>query len=1139
MICAGCKNDCDDAAKFCDQCGTRLPVVLTCSACGALLAPTHRFCQDCGTPTVVSGAKGEKPVAGGDAGLAGQVVVHPEDGVQAPDRMFGAAERRQLTVLFCDLVGSTQLAAELDPEDLRSILATYRSICSEIVTRYDGTVMQYLGDGINVMFGYPVAYEHSTGSAIRAATDMLAAVTGGNPELARLNVKLNLRIGIDTGQVVVGSDGAGEAGEKVSVIGEVPNMAARLQGIAEPGQIVVSASTHRLTKDLFKFTELGDFSLKGFSRPVTCFAVTGQLFDGTTVSNTRRNNAKPLIGREAELGLIHQHWSAAENGDGQVLMLSGEAGVGKSRILHSFNKQIAREDVTIVRFFGSAFHLHSTMLPIVEELQGRLGLQGETSPADRLSKLTDILSLEQRQHLPALCYLLGIDTPATAELLALAPEELKKATFAAVLDFYISMADEKPLLMEFDDLHWCDPTTLEVIAQFIEHMKNRRWFLLLCFRPDHKPPFRNLSHVTSLSLNRFGKSDITRLINAMTGGKQLPQTLMDQIVERADGIPLYAEELTQMVLESGWVQDVDGRYQMSGSYLEHAIPASLQDSLMARLDRSPSAKDVAQIAATIGRRFSHELLGLVSGYRDHQLRGALEQLLDAELIYRKGTATKLSYEFKHALLQDAAYQSLLKTARQDCHLRIAHALEAHMPDVCSNEPESLGYHYAAGGEHRKAFGYYVTAGERAMESSASLEAINHLENALAALARMPQDEARDAQEFDLLVMLAVPQAAALGYSHENVSTSYERARELARKQKDNFAIFPVTYGLMRYHLLGARYAKAFEYGQNLSEMAEQAGNRLMMAASHRAMGSASFYCGKPQAALDALSGVIDAGMSNEERVDALKFDVVDIKVAALGYASWANWQLGHADDARRMADEAMTLAREIGHPFSIAFSICFASWTHAFCGDLERVQELADEALILSRKYGFRFWIGWTEVMSAWSKARLSGEYGAGIERITTGIVEWMETRSRLGLSYFLYLQADLLFANGAHDDALVVLQEATQYCDDNDERFWLPELIRLRGEILFAQSGDNAEESEKLFTTAASAARDAGMVSLELRALTSLAGLHHAMQSASDAGAKLDASLTGLQAGGTTRDQDTARQVLDMIKAGSGSDAD
>lgn len=594
-----------------------------------------------------------------------------------------------------------------------------------------------------------------------------------------------------------------------------------------------------------------------------------------------------------------------------------------------------------------------------------------------------------------------------------------------------------------------------------------------------------------------------------------------------------------MVLESGWVQDVDGRYQMSGSYVEHAIPASLQDSLMARLDRSPSAKDVAQIAATIGRRFSHELLAHVSGYRDHQLRGALEQLLDAELIYRRGTATKLSYEFKHALLQDAAYQSLLKTARQDCHLRIAHALEAHMPDVCSNEPESLGYHYAAGGEPRKAFEYYVTAGERAMESSASLEAINHLENALAALAKMPQDEARDAKEFDLLVMLAVPQAAALGYSHENVSTSYERARELARKQKDNFAIFPVTYGLMRYHLLGARYAKAFEYGQNLSEMAEQAGNRLMMAASHRAMGSASFYCGRPQAALDALSGVIDAGMSNEERVDALKFDVVDIKVASLGYASWANWQLGHADDARRMADEAMTLAREIGHPFSIAFSICFASWTHAFCGDLERVQELADEACILSRKYGFRFWIGWTEVMSAWSKARLGGGYGAGIKRITTGIVEWMETRSRLGLSYFLYLQADLLFANGEHDEALVVLQEATQYCDDNDERFWLPELSRLRGEILFAQSRDNADESEKLFTSAASAARDGGMISLELRALTSLAGLHEAMQSTFDAGAKLDASLSILQAGGTTRDQAAARQVLDRIKAGSASDAE
>ncbi len=1118
-------------------------MVLTCGACGNLLKPSHRFCPECGASAAASADTGHEPegahdlARGGDSGTApGRTDAEPGADAQPADAGFAAAERRQLTVLFCDLVGSTQLAAELDPEDLRSILATYRSICSDIVKRHDGTVMQFLGDGINVMFGYPVAHEHATASAIRAASEMLTAITGGKAEFATLNVRLNLRIGIDTGQVVVGSDGAGASGEKISVIGDVPNLAARLQGIAEPGQIVVSDATHRLTRDLFQFDELGPRSLKGFSKPVTCFAVTGDVFDGTTVSNSRRRNAKPLIGRDAELGLIRQHWSAAKNGDGQVLMLSGEAGVGKSRILHSFNQQVAEEDATLVRFYGSAFHRHSTMLPIVEELQGRLGLNRETSPDKKLSTLTDALPPEQRRNLPALCYLLGIDTPATAELLCLAPEELKKATFDAVLDFYISMADDGPLLMEFDDLHWCDPTTLDVIAQFIEHIKNKPWFLLLSFRPDHKPPFRNLSHVTSLSLNRFSRSDITLLINTMTSGKQLPKSLMNQIVERADGIPLYAEELTRMVLESGWVQDIDGRYQMSGSYVEHAIPASLQDSLMARLDSSPSAKEVAQIAATIGRRFSHELLRLVSGYRDQQLRGALEQLLDAELIYRQGTATEVSYEFKHALLQDAAYQSLLKTARKACHMRIADALEKNMPEVCANEPESLGYHYAAAGAHEKAFAYFMSAAERAMESSASFEAINHLENALATLSRTPQDEARDRKEFEILVMLAVPQAAALGYSHENVSRSYERARELARKQTDNFAIFPVTYGLMRYHLLGARYAKAFEYGENLSEMAEQAGNRLMQAASHRAMGSASFYCGKPQKALDTLSDVITSDMSDDERADALKYDVVDIKVASLGYASWANWQLGKADEARRMSEEAMILAREIRHPFSIAFSICFASWTYAFCGDLERTRELADEAYTLSMRYGFRFWTGWTEVMSAWPLARLTGKYEEGLTRVTSGIVSWKESRSRLGLSYFLCLQADLMYANGDHREALALLEEATQYCDENNEGFWLPELSRLRGEVLFASSPDNAAESETLFRSAASTARDAGMISLELRALTSLARLQHATQGRAPIEDELANTLTRLEKGGTTFDQQDARRVLDAIRSDKAS---
>jgi len=1057
----------------------------------------------------------------------------------ACDFVLGDAERRQLTVIFCDLVGSTQLAEELDPEDLRNILATYRSVCSEIVTRHGGTVMQFLGDGINVMFGYPVAYEHSTGSAIRAATEMLRSITGSHPELSALNVKLNLRIGINTGQVVVGSDGAGALGEQLSVIGDVPNLAARLQGLAQPGQIIVSRSTYNLTKGLFTFTDLGAHELKGFSKPVACFAVTGDMLDGTTVSSTQRDNARPLIGRNAELGLIQQHWASAKTGNGQVLMLSGEAGVGKSRILHSFNRQLGAEDINIVRFFGSAFHLHSTMHPIIEELHRRFGLSKDAAIDENLARIRDALSPGQQHHLPALSYLLGIETVATADLLELAPEEIKNATFSAVLDFYVSLADAKPLLMVFEDVHWCDPTTLKVISYFIDQIKNRRWMLLLSFRPDYKPPFQNLPHVTSLSLNRFGRSDIIDLINAITGGKKLPKRMLDQIVERADGIPLYAEDLTQMVLESGWVQDVNGRYMMSGANMEQAIPASLQDSLMARLDRSPSAKEIAQIAATIGRRFSHELLRRVSGYRDHQLRGALGQLLDAELIYREGSATLTSYEFKHALVQDAAYQSLLKTAQQECHRRIARAMEEHMPEVCSNEPESLGYHYTAGGEHERAFPYFVTAAERAMASSASLEAINHLENALMALAKTPQSEARDAQEFELLVMLAVPQAAALGYSHENVNRSYERALELARDRKDNLALFPVIYGLMRYHLLGARYTKVLEHGENLSKMALATGNRLMMAAGYRVRGAASFYCGEPLAALEPLSNVIESGMTDEERAEALKFDVVDIKVAVLGYTSWAHWQLGHADKARRVSDEAMTTAKQTGHPFSMAFAICFASWTRAFCGELQRALELSEEAYALSKRHGFEFWIGWTEVISAWSRAHLNKAYDTELEKLSVGIADWKDTRSRLGLSYFLYLQADLQVANGEHNKALQTLDEAKCFCDETQEHFWLPELLRLRGEILLAKSPENAMESEALFKSAVSISQDSGLVALQSRALTSLTRLQHKMHGRSDAARYLAKLLPGLRDGGVSSDQTEALLVLETIPTPPHSESD
>ncbi|MGB7287329.1 MAG: adenylate/guanylate cyclase domain-containing protein [Salaquimonas sp.] len=1043
------------------------------------------------------------------------------------------AERRQLTVLFCDLVGSTELAVKLDPEDMRDILAAYRTVCGEAMSKYGSTIIQHSGDGAMIIFGYPMAHENATESAILAAMDILAAFKDKKSKLANFDTQLNARIAINTGQVVVGNDGATKAGEEISVIGDVPNLAARLQNLAEPGQIIVSQATYRLTKHQFSYRDMGMQDLKGFSTPVRCYSVDASILKSATTANTESGRRTPLIGRQAELSLLEQRWQSSFGGDGQVMLLSGEAGVGKSRILQAFNEKNVALDINIVRFFSSSFHTHSTLNPVLNELRMRFGLDEEADDAGKFQRLKSGLKLEQQYHLPVLAKMLNIQTPKSHELKSISPEALKQQAMAAILAIYSDLANEKPLLMEFEDIHWCDPTTLELIDHLIGMIGGKPWYLILAFRPDYKAPFRNLPYITSLTLNRFGKNEISELIQQIANGKPLPENLTTQIVERADGIPLYAEEITRMVLESGWITEVDGIYVMSGTYVPLAIPDSLQGSLMARLDRFPSAKEVAQIAATIGRRFTAELLSLVSGHSGNQLFAVLDQLLDAELIYEYGFGAEKTYEFKHALVQDAAYQSLLRTARQKCHQRIAEMLESNFPDIRDTEPEVLARHFHSASNWEKSFEYSLNAGKNALNRSANLEALTHLGHALEDLQKLPPAKQRDKDEFELLVLLAVPQATVLGYSHENVSKTYERAMELADGQSDTSAILPVIYGLGRYHMLAARFDEGSKYQSKLLELATNLKNKPMITAARRVTGATAFYRGQHEKALREMQAVIGTKLTKEERAEVLKHDVVDLEVAAYSYSSLSEWLIGNPDTSRKIIEQAIVSARETEHAFSIAFALLFGAWTYSFCGDYQRGKELAEEGYSIAKQYSFQFWIGWAEVMRAWTTAKLDEDYKTGAEQIAIGIEHWKETRSRVGLSYFLYLQADLNFASGNYIKAHEVLDEAETFVEQTKEGFWAPEITRMRGQITLAESQgmpnpvEGVEAATQFFDKALKHSNETGADSLALRALTSKAQMKHPSKKDTKSQKDLEKLINSMSQGKDTYDVIAAKAVV------------
>jgi class 3 adenylate cyclase/predicted ATPase len=962
------------------------------------------------------------------------------------------AERRQLTVMFVDLVGSTALSSRLDPEEMREVLRSYQNTVAGELARFEGHVAKFLGDGVLAYFGWPRAHEDEAERAVRAglaAAEAVARLTTptGSPLVAR--------VGIATGLVVVG-DLVGEgAAREQAVVGETPNLAARLQALARPGEVLIAERTRRLVGELFELEALPTVTLKGLPGPVPAYRVLGEGQAEDRFAALRGADLAPLVGRAHELGLLLDRWARAKDGEGQVVLLSGEPGIGKSRLVGALRERLAHEPHTPLSQFCSPFRQTSALHPVIGLLERAAGFAREDAPDARLAKLEALLAratADVARSAPLLAALLSIPTGGRYPPLDLSPQRQKERTLEALVGQLVGLAEHRPALAVYEpalavyeDVHWADPTTLELLDRVVDRVHSLPALLVVTFRPEFAPRWTGHGHVTLLTLSRLGRREGAALVGRVARGKALPAEVLGQIVGKTDGVPLFVEELTKAVLESGLLEDAGDRYELAGPLLPLAIPSTLHDSLLARLDRLAPVREVAQLGACIGRAFGHELLAAVAPLGDNELRDALAQLCAAELLFCRGTPPEATYTFKHALVQDAAYRSLLRGRRQQLHARIAEVLERDFPERIEAEPEVLAHHCAQAQLVGKAAGYWLKAGELAIRRSATAEAIIQLKKGLELVAGLPDGAERAGLELELQTALGGALIAARGFAAPEAGEAFARARELCRRLDRPPQLFAVLYGQYVFHLVRAELEPSLAIAEELLRAAEEQDDVAPLIMGHRAVGAAAFHRGELVSAREHLERALALYDPARHGSEAFVY-VFDPFVASASYLSWALFALGHPEQAGAWADAALVRARELGHPASLAFALFFArSGLAQFAGDRRMVEEGVAALQALASEQAFAFWAGCATVLEGWLLAD-RGRASEGVARIRQGLAAYRATGATHFDPYFLGLLAQAQRHESEVPEVEGTVAEALDLVRRTGERYYQTELLRLRG---------------------------------------------------------------------------------------------
>jgi class 3 adenylate cyclase/tetratricopeptide (TPR) repeat protein len=999
-----------------------------------------------------------------------------------PQRAGDTAERRQLTVMFVDLVGSTALSARLDPEDMREIVGAYHRSCAEQITKAGGFVAKYMGDGVLAYFGYPQAHEHDAERAVLAGLALVEAV----PKLSTMaGSPLQVRVGIATGLVVVGDlIGAGAAREQ-AVVGDTPNLAARLQVLAEPNMVVIADSTRRLLGNLFELRDLGARDVKGIAGPVRAWAALRASSAEGRFEALHTAALTALVGREEELDLLLRRWSKAKSGEGQVVLLSGEAGIGKSRLTAALLERLSGEARTRLRYFCSPQHTDSAFYPIIGQMERAAGLVHDDKPQAKLDKLDAVLAQTSTSTEDAalLAEMLSLANDGRYPAQELSPEQRRQGTLEALSTQLTGLARQQPVLMIFEDAHWVDPTSLEVLGRAVDRIKTLPALLIVTFRPEFTAPWVGQSHVTSLTLNRLGEREAAAIIARLAGNKALPADVLAEIVERTDGIPLFVEEMTKAVLEA----ESEGAARRMAAAVPSsalAVPASLHASLMARLDRLGPAKEVAQIGSAIGREFSHPLLAAVARKSEAELGSALERLVQAGLLSRQGMPPQASYLFKHALVQDAAYGTLLRSRRQQLHARIAATLEDQFPEIVVTQPALLAQHCAEAGLAEKAVAFWLKAGRQAMAGSAMTEAVAQLRKGLDVLTGLPDDPRRRQLELDLQLALRPALAFTKGLSAPDVGETIARARALAEQLDRPEYLVRLSFGQWAFHFGRSEHKLALSLAEQIEKSAEARNDVRTQLRGRRANGLTRLHLGDLVAAralLDQCHGLADpahrgigAGLAE------------DSYATMLAYLALTLAYLGYIDQSRLRLDEALSEARRLRHAQTLAGVLLYANWIAWITCPLQ-MGRYAEELLAISIEHRFPFHLGFATALRGASFIAL-GQPSEGLRLSTEGLEALRATGTVISTPLVLMWLADAYALVGQPADGLNCLAEAARIIETTEERNSEAELYRLRGDLLNA-TGDQPA-AERSYHQALAVAKLQSAKLLELRASINLARL-------------------------------------------------
>jgi len=1061
----------------------------------------------------------------------------PEGPTSAAVAPAAEAERRQLTVMFSDLVGSTALSARLDPEELREVIGAYHRCVTEAVRHFDGFVAKYMGDGVLAYFGFPRAHEDDAERAVRAGLDIVAAV--GQLDAPAIG-KLQVRIGIATGLVVVG-DLIGEgASQEQAVVGETPNLAARLQALAEPGTLILPAATRRLIGDLFRLRGLGRHEVKGLAEPVEVWAVDGVSASEGRFEAVRSGRLTGFVGREQELGLLLERWNLAQDGEGQVVLLCGEPGIGKSRILSELRSRLEAQHATSLRLHCSPYYINSAFYPIIDNFERALRFGRDDTAEQKLDKLEALVVGQYgrpRDDMRFIATMLSIPCEERYGVVAITPQKFKDETLRALADTTEAIARRQPTVMLFEDAHWADPTTLEVIDLLIHRVRNIPLLIVLTHRPEFASRWPHYGHVTALTLSELTRPQCGAMLSWLADGKALPADLFDQILGKTVGVPLFVEELTKSILESANLRDAGDRWEYAGPAGTLAVPLTLRDSLMARLDRFTPVKEIAQIGAAIGREFTYELVAAVAPQSGPALDQALAQLTQSGLAFQQGTPPGAVYTFKHALVQDAAYDSLLRQRRQELHSRIARAIEERWPHSAATEPELLAHHYTEAKQLQKAIPLWQKAGSLAIKRLALLEAIAHLDKGLELAAALPPSPERDGNELDLRTLLGAAWLALKGWAAQEVWDNLNPALELANALRRNDALVPILFGLFIHVLARGRTAESLRWVTQAMNAAETYSDGDLLIVGHFAATNAHYWLGDPIKTREHADRLL-ALYSEEQHGHLAGILNHDPKSMSLAYSALSTWMLGYPEQAVRILHAAHDHARRRGHPFDLGWALTIGGEVFGFLGDPDEWLKRIDEADRVARENSLSFVAAFMVPLSSGTALIRKGQVSEGMALAESGLAIYEEGGGRCNSPYGKAVLAEGRAQLGNLAGALDLIDQVIEQIERPgwEERHYYAEALRTKGWLL-SLKGDPAG-AERAYIASLDWARTQRAKSWELRTATSFARLLRDRGRVREAHELLAPVCAWFTEGFATKDLKEAKVLLDELADASASPA-